>query len=61
VSFKGSAIAVRDLLNVYAYCDGNHDLFTIAETLNLPFDECLLTASILAARGLIAPIDSANC
>ena len=55
VSFVGSAEGwVRDMKNILAYSDGEHDLLSIAELIGAPFAHCLEIAEKLAAAGLLA-------
>jgi aminopeptidase-like protein len=55
VSFAGSAEGwVRDMKNILAYSDGEHDLLSIAELVGAPFTRCLEIAEKLTAAGLLA-------
>jgi aminopeptidase-like protein len=54
VSRVGSAEGwVRDMKNVLAYCDGEHDLLSVAETIEAPFGRCLEIAEKLESAGLL--------
>ena len=45
--------SVRDMMNVIFYCDGNHDVIDIADTLDIPFDECSEYCQILKDSGVL--------
>ena len=45
--------SVRDMMNVIFYCDGAHDVIDIANTLDIPFDECAEYCQILKESGVL--------
>jgi aminopeptidase-like protein len=53
VSIKGSVTPVMDLMNILAYCDGDHDLIDVAEQIGRPIASCSLLAEKLFAHGLL--------
>jgi len=53
VSFKGSAEAVRRIMNVMAYADGKHDVIDIAETVGARALEVVEILESLTSRGLV--------
>lgn len=46
----------HDLMDVYFYCDGRHDLLAVAERLNMPMEQVAGLADQLAQHGLIDPV-----
>jgi aminopeptidase-like protein len=54
VSQVGSAEGrVRNIKNILSYCDGA-DLLTVADTIGVPFSECLEIVGVLEQAGLLA-------
>jgi aminopeptidase-like protein len=53
LSTKDSADQVRLMMNLLAYCDGEHDLLWIAEKLNCSIDALIPIASLLESHNLI--------
>ena len=53
-SINGSASSTRAMMNVLAYCDGDHDLLDIAKLTNLPFPEVVVLISQLAKADVIS-------
>ena len=51
--------AVRDLMNVLAYCDGRADLLEVAERLGRPMARCAEAARVLAQAGLLQRVSEA--
>lgn len=56
LSTTASAAKVRDLLNVFAYCDGKRDLLSIAEETRLPMSEVIALANKLELADVIRKI-----
>jgi aminopeptidase-like protein len=54
---KKKAQRIHDLLNVYMYTDGEHDLIQIANTLGLSSEVCESMLDTLAQEGLIREVD----
>jgi aminopeptidase-like protein len=52
-SINGSASSTRAMMNVLAYCDGDHDLLDIALQTRLPFPEVVAFISTLAEADVI--------
>lgn len=52
-SKKGSGDAVRDMMNLIAYCDGNHDLIDISNRINLPPEQIYPLVRLLYKEGLL--------
>jgi aminopeptidase-like protein len=44
---------VRDLRNILAYSDGQHDVLSLAEILGLPFSRCLEIVTKLVDANLL--------
>jgi aminopeptidase-like protein len=58
ISHVGSAEGwVRDMKNILAYSDEQHDLLFIAETIDAPFDRCLDIVEKLSHAGLLRSDD----
>jgi len=53
LSTVGSAVSARPLLNVLAYCDGNHDVSELASLTQMPVPEVLEALRILEGEGLV--------
>lgn len=53
-STRGSGLRVRDMMNVLAYSDGEHDLLRVAEVVGVPMWELLETVATLKRHGLLA-------
>jgi aminopeptidase-like protein len=53
VSTRQSGLAVRTMMNVLAYADGNHDLIALADRINADALECAGIAERLVAEGLL--------
>ncbi len=56
-SYKGSATDVRVMMNVLAYCDGDHDVERLAERTGAPTATIVEILERLAAAGVIQPSD----
>jgi aminopeptidase-like protein len=52
-SIKGSADDVLNVMNVIAYCDGEHDVIELCERTGLPWDEVLAILRRLEAAGVV--------
>jgi aminopeptidase-like protein len=52
-SVKRGAGDVRNMMNVLAYCDGDHDVIDLCERTGLPWNEILSTLKTLAAAGVV--------
>jgi aminopeptidase-like protein len=50
---KEKTQSIRDLLDVYMYADGAHDLIEIVNTLGLSSEKCQSILDILVQEGLI--------
>jgi aminopeptidase-like protein len=53
LSTRDSGAAVRTMMNVLAYADGNHDLIALAERIGAPAIQCAEIAARLAAANLL--------
>ncbi len=53
-SYKGSAVAVRNMMNMIAYMDGKTDLIDIADRIGIPFHECAEYVEKLFPHGLVS-------
>ena len=53
LSTVGSAVSARPLLNVLAYCDGNHDVSELAALTQMPVPEVLEALRILRSEELV--------
>ena len=53
LSLKGSANAVRDMMNMISYCDGQHSLLDIAEIIDVPFWQLVELSEPLVQQGLL--------
>jgi hypothetical protein len=47
------AFQVRTMMNLLAYCDGNHDLIDIAERLDVPVDALFSHVDRLVGAGIL--------
>ena len=56
LSTKGSAAAVRAMMNVIAYSDGTRDLAAIADHIDLNPTEAIMIAEQLAQKGLLTRV-----
>ena len=56
ISYKGSATDTREMMNLLAYADGEHDLIALGDRIGLPADHCQEIASKLAAQGLLEAV-----
>lgn len=56
-SFKGSATDARMMMNVLAYCDGDHDVIRLAERTGADTTTIVGILEPLARAGVIAPVD----
>jgi aminopeptidase-like protein len=56
-SFKGSATDVRTMMNVLAYCDGDHDVIRLAERTGADTTTIVGILEPLARAGVIVPVD----
>lgn len=54
-SQKGSAESVRLMMDVLAYCDGNHDVIELCDRVKANSSEVISTLKLLANVGVIAP------
>ncbi len=59
-SIKGHQAAPRDLMNVLAYCDGDHDVIDICRRTRIPWPEVVKALSRLDKAGTIEPVDSSR-
>lgn len=53
-SARGSSDAVREMMNVLAYCDGDHDIAALAERTGVAPDEVAAIVERLTAAGVVA-------
>ncbi|MEB3204366.1 MAG: DUF4910 domain-containing protein [Candidatus Sericytochromatia bacterium] len=60
LSQKGSADAIRGLVNLLAFADGELDLIALAERINLPVASCLSLIAPLVEHGLLKEITQAS-
>ena len=51
------ARAVKPMMHLLAYCDGEHDLLRIAELVSVPAGELARLADVLLEHGIIEPTD----
>ncbi|MEB3299011.1 MAG: DUF4910 domain-containing protein [Candidatus Sericytochromatia bacterium] len=56
LSQKGSADAVRGMMNLLAFADGTRDLVDLAHRIHLPVAACVPLVTQLAAHGLIEEV-----
>jgi aminopeptidase-like protein len=56
-SYKGSALDVRAMMNVLAYCDGDHDVIMLGERVGLDTPTVVSLLERLASAGVIEPAD----
>jgi aminopeptidase-like protein len=56
-SYKGSAASARAMMNVLAYCDGDHDVMHLAERTGVDTTTVSEILGRLAVAGVIRPID----
>ena len=56
LSTRWSGWAVRDMMNLLAYSDGEMTLFEIAETIHIPFWQARQLADMLLEAGLLSPV-----
>lgn len=54
ISFNGSDLMVRDMMNFLAYADGRHDLLQIAEIIGVDFMRCAEIAEMLHGHDLLS-------
>lgn len=52
-STRGSGLRVRDMMNLLAYSDGEHDLLKVADVVGVPMWELLETVETLKQHGLL--------
>lgn len=57
LSTTTSSSTVRNLLNVFAYCDGNRDLLNISELAQIPMSEVILLANKLESANAISKVN----
>jgi len=48
---------VKNMVDLIAYCDGNNDLISIAELINLPIDDCYSMVDVLLKNNLLEKIE----
>ena len=53
ISRKDRALEARKLMNVLAYCDGEHDVLALCDVTGLPVSEVLATCKTLAQENLV--------
>lgn len=46
-------VAARNMANLLAYADGEHDLLSIGELIGLPIEKCTVIARLLESKGLL--------
>ncbi len=56
VSTKSSALTVQIMMDLIAYCDGNHDLIAIAEKLNVPLEHIIFIAKKLNEAKIVKSV-----
>lgn len=56
-SYKGSASAVKSMMDFIAYADGTHDLIEISNIIGVPADELIPIAKKLVQAGLMVKVD----
>jgi aminopeptidase-like protein len=56
-SYKGSALDVRAMMNVLAYCDGDHDVIMLGERVGLDAPTVVSLLERLSSAGVIEPAD----
>lgn len=56
-SYKGSADAVRSMMNTLAYCDGEIDMLEISEQIDVPYSEVASIIDKCAEAGVIVTDD----
>ena len=56
LSTRWSGWAVRDMMNLLAYSDGEMTLFEIAETIHIPFWQARQLADMLLEADLLSPV-----
>lgn len=54
---RGTATLVKDMMNVLAYCDGEHDVIDIAKILDIPTTVVRSIVTKMAEPGLIVRLD----
>ncbi len=52
-SIKGGAGDVRNMMNVIAYCDGEHDVIELCERTGLPWEEVVAILRRLEAAEVV--------
>lgn len=52
-SIKGGAVDVRNMMNIIAYCDGDHDVLELCSRTGLPWDEVLAILRRVEAAGVV--------
>ena len=57
ISKKGSASHVRKMMNMIAYCDGQHSLLEVADRIGEPFWELIPIAEKLIEHGILEDVD----
>ncbi len=58
VSIKGSGDAVKTMMDLISYADGNRDLLAIADLLDVPHQDLHAMVQTLAAHGLVTERDA---
>jgi aminopeptidase-like protein len=53
LSTKSSGCQVKDMMNLLVYCDGQHDLVDVAETIKVPIEGCYSIVDKLLEHGLL--------
>ncbi len=57
LSYRGSADHVRDLMNILAYCDGEHTVLDLVERLELEHSAVTSIIDTLLSADLVRPVD----
>ncbi len=58
ICYRGSADNMRDLMNILAYCDGEHTVLDLVERLELEFGSVSAIIETLRDADLIRPVDA---
>ncbi len=57
ISYRGSADNMRDLMNILAYCDGEHTVLDLVERLELEHSAVTSIIDTLVSADLVRPVD----